>query len=1232
MKILRGLVFGLFCTCSSVFADTPINAWINPGSAAWEDASSWSLGIRPASNQSISIANGGYKAVGISSSTVSGFPASLTVSNLSISAPSSALSVLLLNYAGTSVPLHVLDVGSVGANGSLQNFYSSLQVDGSNGVYYGGPFIIIDGGQFIQEGGLTVIKPTVELENGTINATNATMNLGALNVGDLYSGTSGNFSQSGGTVLSGVLTMDIGNYTLLGNGTLYVLDTTTLRGSSTTFNHVSGTNFGNVHQNAGVYHFYDGFMRGNDLSTAGNGGFIQDGGTADFATVEAQGGTSYSLTYMLNGGNLRCGDLYLTGLLQHWGGTLTLTNGLSLGNGRVELQGGTAFMPSMAVSNSGSYIQYSGTNQVAGDLALYNAQFVLWSGRLSSANLGVAGGGLLIQYSGSEEVSGVLSIVGSYLLNGGVLSVNGMYLRGTLSISQGGSPPASFVNNGLINFGGTLNIAASQNSMGQLGLAANGTINLQSSPLVVRFADSHALNWDSSSTLAIAGWNGLYSGNGSNQVYFGSSASGLTASQLARIQFSNPGGYDPGNYSARLLSTGELVPAVAPGPPAQTVNIWTNPISGNWEDLKWSLGVRPASGQTIIITNQGWKAVAIGSNTVQNFPETLSVSNVVLGGYTDSFNVLLLDYAGFAVPLTTALITVGTNSAVTALGSILNVSSNSGPGSLSIFSAFNQGDQAIVNAHTINLGNVTNSGAGPGIYNQTNGTINADEISEAFGSTFNQFNGSNTFGKLWMGANSSGNHGQYNMVNGYLTAARGIEMYRGDFHQTGGSVTAGLGLGDATYTLSAGTLRMQGITIPEVECSLRNPCPNTISGNATLLQTGGTNFCDGPMTVYNSRSLPGVGADFFGPGHYVLSNGVLYVSSTVSSGNYDGGGDFQQWGGWHTNAGTHVIGVDDGQLGGLRRSSFTLGGGTMVTASISIDYGSLVQSGGTNRVSGDVDVGTGDGDAKFMLSGGLLADQNTTIDLTGDEYFSGTHVLFAQSGGTHIVTNLLRVSGPFPLPYSSYPPFSSSAYVLSNGVLNAANIQIDGGGYFEHDGGTLTTSGLLSLGYATWNERTTGQQFGQLLLSAPAGTNATFSLPSANCVVRFGNSSAVAWSNQVNLLVANWNGSPNGGGQHQVIFGSNASALTPQQLSQIQFVNPAGVNGTSPARILSTGEIVPDRFLAARKSSNNLVIEWGSGTLQSATNVAGPYQDVSGATSPRTNQFNERQRFFRLRQ
>ena len=50
--------------------------------------------------------------------------------------------------------------------------------------------------------------------------------------------------------------------------------------------------------------------------------------------------------------------------------------------------------------------------------------------------------------------------------------------------------------------------------------------------------------------------------------------------------------------------------------------------------------------------------------------------------------------------------------------------------------------------------------------------------------------------------------------------------------------------------------------------------------------------------------------------------------------------------------------------------------------------------------------------------------------------------------------------------------------------------------------------------------------------------------------------------------------------------------------------------------------------------AGSLVLQWTSGfTLQSATNVIGPYADLTGAMSLYTNQFtNSLPRFFRLRQ
>ena len=44
----------------------------------------------------------------------------------------------------------------------------------------------------------------------------------------------------------------------------------------------------------------------------------------------------------------------------------------------------------------------------------------------------------------------------------------------------------------------------------------------------------------------------------------GTNAQGLTTSQLSQLVFVNPFGWPPGNYPARMLPTGEIVPGVPP--------------------------------------------------------------------------------------------------------------------------------------------------------------------------------------------------------------------------------------------------------------------------------------------------------------------------------------------------------------------------------------------------------------------------------------------------------------------------------------------------------------------------------------------------------------------------------------------------------------------------------------------------------------------------------------------
>jgi hypothetical protein len=57
----------------------------------------------------------------------------------------------------------------------------------------------------------------------------------------------------------------------------------------------------------------------------------------------------------------------------------------------------------------------------------------------------------------------------------------------------------------------------------------------------------------------------------------------------------------------------------------------------------------------------------------------------------------------------------------------------------------------------------------------------------------------------------------------------------------------------------------------------------------------------------------------------------------------------------------------------------------------------------------------------------------------------------------------------------------------------------------------------------------------------------------------------------------------------------------------------------------------PILTLSLQNSGNNVILTWPSGTLQSAGQVAGPYSDVVGVTSPYTNSVSGTQQFFRVR-
>ena len=98
-------------------------------------------------------------------------------------------------------------------------------------------------------------------------------------------------------------------------------------------------------------------------------------------------------------------------------------------------------------------------------------------------------------------------------------------------------------------------------TMGALVLAGDGDISLGDDTAVARFANSSAQSWTTGKRFLILDWNGSLTGDGSEAVFFGTSANGLTPTQLAQVSFINPAGFDLGTYPAALLATGEVVPA-----------------------------------------------------------------------------------------------------------------------------------------------------------------------------------------------------------------------------------------------------------------------------------------------------------------------------------------------------------------------------------------------------------------------------------------------------------------------------------------------------------------------------------------------------------------------------------------------------------------------------------------------------------------------------------------------
>ncbi len=621
------------------------------------------------------------------------------------------------------------------------------------------------------------------------------------------------------------------------------------------------------------------------------------------------------------------------------------------------------------------------------------------------------------------------------------------------------------------------------------------------------------------------------------------------------------------------------------------VNSWIKPSSGRWEEPFWSLGTPPDFTQSGVMFSNGWQALAIGAATVRDRPDSLRIQEMTVLAPPNASNTFLLNYAGLQMPLDILRnFTLGSNSFLLTLASKLRVG-----GDFLISGTVNHGELSEVAGFYIFVGERGRHGA----YNLTNGVLNA--------------------GTLLIGINASGTFNQYGGSN----QARIAQVARGDYYLHGGDVAVQedleVGLGGSGYLRHTGGHMAAGhLLLGRSHGSGRySLVTGVIDAGATTVGAGG--FVDASNGYFeqlggsNHAGMLRIGAlsDRSGTGSYTLYGGTL-----LSSSSYVAVGGLLHWDGIHIVQGPLTV---EGYL--VRdtaiNATYELNQGKLISRSLRLSNARFTHANGINEVQGDLVLQPNWFDnTMYRLINGQVTASNTIIR---DTWNGG----FQQEGGVHHVRGLLHLTT------------SNTRYLgygLFGGELVVRDIELDLGAIFRHTGGTIVHGGSLKLAGGDWEAAAGDHQLGPLQLVGNSGIYLPYP---ATATLRLANSAAAPWLPNAQVIIHNWQGNTNGGGVHRVYFGTDQSGLNSQQLSQVRFQNPLSLApGNYRARILATGEVVPAESppIIRQYLPNGLVLQWPPEfTLQTATEVTGPYTDLTNVPNPYFVAFDEPQRFFRLR-
>ena len=823
----------------------------------------------PAAAQQVFITNANTKTITIDATTSAGYPGSLSMNSLTLSAPGSDSNTLLLDNSGWATPLSVAGTFSIGSGGAL--------VVNNGAVSAGGGGLLSDGNVFLNAGYLTayncVIGNTASgigmvVTNGSqghdgwglylgngLGANSNTVLISGLNSAwysgyTVVIGQSGNANQltiSNGGQLQSAFSY-IGCADSASNNTVLVTDAGSILSNSAELyvgqygsgNQLLISNGAQVVSSAGYV---------GTGSNANNNLVVVDGAASSWrmagSLIVATNGLGNSMT-IADGGQVVASNFVLsTGPGANWGYAAVQTGGRLIATNGTSLIAGTGYAYGTLSITDGGYVQLG--NVIVGDETSGNGNISI--NNSTNEILGNLTVGNNIQGAGSGGVS----------LNGGLLLVtNGLTIIGNsgcgrLSISDGiwlarevhvgeqqtlGQPPSLYISGGQSQISGALIMGNGSNTYAT-GRQNGGSLSA------------------ASETLGNFGGVSFTQGDGTNAIG-GDLVLGAQAGSFGNFEL------DGGS----LLASNEYIGSAGNAAFIQ----WggTNTVSG-------VLQIGAATGNTAFYSLFGGKLTVTNAGATIDIRPTGIFTNY--GGNVDCivvnegsfvhqggpFNAQLINQGSFTMTADFApsegvinytSIMIPTNLTLSANGSGFD-----NEGTLALAGGTLAGSGSLVNTGIVSgYGAINNQISNAGVIEATNGTLTlAGAVANNPGGTLQADNGST----LALTAGLSGNAGVINLYGGTLDNT-GHTLTNANLIAGNGTIIGSV-VNDATIAPghSPGTLNITG----DLTLGTNSVLTMELAGNTTNLYdrilVSGALHLDGSLQVLTINSFTPTAGDIF---------------------------------------------------------------------------------------------------------------------------------------------------------------------------------------------------------------------------------------------------------------------------------------------------------------------------------------------------------------------------------